>query len=93
MNARDDGTPEPSKSELTTGNPNLDPDPAGDPDLDAGGGVQPGATPPESNSATASPPHPPDKRPPRSKWVFVGIGVVLAIIIVIFVAYGVGLFN
>lgn len=91
MNSRNDGIPDSSKH--TTGNPNLDPDPSGDPDLDGGGSVQPGATPPESNSATASPPHAPDRRPPRTKWVVVGIGAILAIIIVVFVAYAVGLFS
>ncbi|GAA1932789.1 hypothetical protein GCM10009689_10410 [Brevibacterium antiquum] len=91
MNSRNDRTPDSSKH--TTGNPNLDPDPSGDPDLDGGGSVQPGATPPESNSATASPLHPPDRRPPRTKWVFVGVGAILAIIIMVFVAYAVGLFS
>lgn len=75
----------------TEHNPNMDPDPTGDPDLDQGGGVQPGATPPESNAATASPAHPPDRRPPRSTWVIIGAGAVVAIIVFVFVAYIVGL--
>lgn len=84
---------DPTNTRHTTGNPNLDPNPEGDPDLEQGGGVTPGATPPESNSATASPPHLPDRRAPRSRWAIVGIGAVLAVIIVVFVAYAVGMFD
>ncbi|WP_245873481.1 DUF6480 family protein [Brevibacterium ihuae] len=42
-------------SEHTEHNPNLDPAPQGDPDLEPGGGVRPGDTPPESQSATSTP--------------------------------------
>lgn len=37
-------------------NPNLDPDVTGDADLEPGGGVKPGHTPPDSQSATSTPP-------------------------------------
>lgn len=91
MNPRHDKEPDPTNTAHTTGNPNMDPSPVGDSDLDQGGGVQPGATPPESNSATASPPHPPDAKPPRSKWAIVGIGAVLVVVILVFIAYILGL--
>ncbi|WP_152347494.1 DUF6480 family protein [Brevibacterium sp. CFH 10365] len=93
MSSPDDEQPRPNTDRHGTGNPNLDPQPAGDPDLEEGGGVRPGATPPESHSATASPPHPPASRPPKTKWVIVGIGCVLAIIVFFFVAYIVGIFG
>lgn len=92
MNSHQNNESDPTNTGHTTGNPNVDPSPTGDPDLDEGGGVTPGATPPESNSATASPPHLPDRRPPRSRWAIVGIGAVLLVIIVVFVAYAVGMF-
>ncbi|HJF76448.1 MULTISPECIES: DUF6480 family protein [Brevibacterium] len=93
MSSHDDKQPKPNTDRHGTGNPNLDPGPAGDPDLDEGGSVRPGATPPESHSATASPPHPPASRPPKTKWVIVGISCLLAIMIFFFVAYIVGVFG
>lgn len=73
----------------TRRNPNLDPDPDG-----ATGDLRPGETPPESNSATASPPAPAPSRPPRSKTVItaVVIGIVLLVGLV-FVGYVSGLLS
>lgn len=52
----------------TARNPNLDPDPELTPDPDLGpDGLQPGHTPPDSNSATASPPDKGPTGPPRSR--------------------------
>lgn len=93
MSSHDGKQPKPSTDRHGTGNPNLDPRPVGDPDLDEGGSVRPGATPPESQSATASPPHRPARRPPKTKWAVVGISCVLAIIVLFFIAYIVGLFG
>lgn len=82
-----------ANSEYNGHNPNMDPSPAGDPDLDAGGSVKPGGTPPDSNSASASPPHPAPSTPPKSNLGVIAIGVVIAIIVLIFIAYAVGLFT
>ncbi|WP_188682596.1 DUF6480 family protein [Nesterenkonia cremea] len=70
-------------------NPNLDPDPEG-----ITGDPRPGETPPESNSATASPPSPPPARPPRNGLAItaVVIGVVLLVGLV-FVGYIAGLLS
>lgn len=74
-------------------NPNLDPGVAGDPDLDAGGGVKPGHTPPDSQSATSTPPHQPEPRPPRSKTTVIVLIAVVVLLILIFVAYAIGLWD
>jgi len=60
-------------------NPNLDPNPDEDPDLEAGGGVKPG--------------HTPSARPPRSKMTLVLIGVIVALLVFFFIAYGIGLWD
>lgn len=74
-------------------NPNLDPSPDGDHDLDDGGGVKRGHTPPESQSASATPPHTPDARPPRSKATLIVLVIIVVLLVLIFVAYGVGLWD
>ncbi len=74
-------------------NPNLDPDGIQDPDLDAGGGVKPGHTPPDSQSATSTPPHHPSPRPPRSKATVILLIVFAVILVFIFVAYAIGLWD
>ena len=74
-------------------NPNLDPQSDHDADLEAGGGVKPGHTPPDSQSATDTPQHAPPTRPPRSK-LTVTLMIVLALLLVfVFVAYGIGLWD
>lgn len=89
MPNRQQGRPEDHEAN----NPNLDPTPDGDHDLDAGGGVKPGHTPPESQSATSTPPHATDARPPRSKATLMLLLVFAAALVFIFVAYGIGLWN
>ena len=74
-------------------NPNLDPGTANDPDLEAGGGVKPGHTPPDSQSATSTPPHKADARPPRSKATVTLLIVFALILVFIFVAYAIGLWD
>lgn len=74
-------------------NPNLDPNPDGDHDLEDGGGVKPGHTPPESQSASATPRHTPDARPPRSNVTLILIGVIVALLVFFFIAYGIGLWD
>ena len=74
-------------------NPNIDPSPTGDADLEAGGGVKPGHTPPDSQSATSTPPHKPDARPPRSKATVIALIVIVVILVLIFVAYAIGLWD
>lgn len=74
-------------------NPNLDPDVTGDADLEPGGGVKPGHTPPDSQSATSTPPHTPDARPPRSKAVIILLVVLAILLVLIFVAYGIGIWD
>ncbi|WP_209323667.1 DUF6480 family protein [Brevibacterium renqingii] len=93
MSSDNDKQPKPNTDRHGTGNPNMDPQPAGDPDLEPGGSVRPGATPPESQSASATPPHPPAKRPPKTKWTIVAISCVLAIIVLFFIAYIIGIFG
>ena len=70
-------------------NPNLDPNTTGDADLEPGGGVKPGHTPPDSHSATSTPPH----APARSKTTLVVLIVLVAILVLLFVAYGIGLWG
>lgn len=74
-------------------NPNLDPSPDQDNDLEAGGGVKPGHTPPDSHSASMPPTHTPSPRPPRHRPTLLIIGVLLAFLVFIFIAYGIGLWN
>jgi len=74
-------------------NPNLDPDPAQDSDLEAGGGVKPGHTPPDSQSTTSTPPHQPEARPPRSKTALTLMIVIAVVLVFIFVAYAIGLWS
>lgn len=87
----DEPTPQDRPFERPSDNPNLDPNPDNDGDLEEGGGVIRGHTPPESQSASASPPHTPSARPPRSKGMMVLIGIIVAIFVFIFVAYGIGI--
>ncbi len=75
------------------GNPNLDPATNGDEDLEPGGGVKPGHTPPDSQSATATPAHKPDARPPRSKLTVTLMIVIAALLVFFFVAYAIGLWD
>ena len=62
-------------------NPNLDPSPDGDQDLEDGGGVKRGHTPPDSQSASATPRHTPDPRPPRSNVMLILIGVIVVFLV------------
>lgn len=89
MSNREQGRPEDHEAR----NPNLDPDTANDPDLEAGGGVKPGHTPPDSQSATSTPPHKADTRPPRSKATIILLSVFALILVFIFVAYAIGLWD
>lgn len=66
----------------TARNPNIDPDPEHTADPDAHDvNLEPGQTPPESNSATASPPAPAPSKPPKSNAI-ITVAVVIAIILV-----------
>ncbi|WP_051297593.1 DUF6480 family protein [Brevibacterium album] len=72
-------------------NPNIDPSAEGDPDLEPGGGVRPGRTPPESNSATSTPPHRAPRRPSVTRAGIV-LGAILVVAIgLIFLSYALGL--
>ena len=72
-------------------NPNLDPEPAQDPDLESGGGVVPGSTPPDSNSATASPSPESGRRFLSAPTILIGLIAVVVLIGLVFLAYGLGL--
>ncbi|QCP06531.1 hypothetical protein FDF13_09015 [Brevibacterium sp. CS2] len=80
-------------TEHTEQNPNLDPDPRGDADLEPGGGVRPGDTPPESQSATSTPPHQPEASSSGSKGPVIAIVLVVAALVFLFIAYAVGIFG
>ncbi len=82
-------------------NPNLDPDPQQSSDPDAGsqspgppssGDLDPGETPPESNSATATPPAPAPTKPPKSN-VIITVAVIVVVLLVglIFLGYMAGI--
>jgi len=64
-------------------NPNLDPNPDYDNDLE-GGGVKRGHTPPESQSASTPPSHTPSRRPPRRNPTLVIIGILLVFMVLFF---------
>ena len=74
---------------------------SGDPDLEAGGGVKPGHTPPDSQSATDpgsqsatdTPQHDPPARPPRSKATLTIMIVIAVLLVLVFVAYAIGLWD
>lgn len=75
-------------------NPGLDPEPNDTPGLEAGGGVQPGDTPPDSNSATASPKQASPTKPPRGNLVMtVAIIAIVVVVLLIFVGYIAGLLD
>jgi hypothetical protein len=65
-----------------------DPDPANTPDLEAGGGVRPGSTPPDSAQTSGL-----SENEPRTSWSFPPTGiatmVVIGVIVVVFVAIAV----
>ncbi|MFD6884573.1 MULTISPECIES: DUF6480 family protein [unclassified Rhodococcus (in: high G+C Gram-positive bacteria)] len=68
---------------------NTDPDPASTPDLEQGGGVSPGSTPPESGQTSGlSAPEPETRNHfPVSGWVaLVSIAVIVAIFVAVIVA-------
>lgn len=77
----------------TARNPNLDPDPelTQDPDLGPDG-LEPGHTPPDSNSATASPPDKGPTQPPKGK-IALTLAIIAASLLVglFFVGYIVGI--
>lgn len=78
----------------TARNPGLDPEPNDTPGLESGGGVQPGDTPPDSNSATASPKQASPTKPPKSNLVMtVAIIAIVAVVLLIFVGYIAGLLD
>ena len=77
-------------------NPNLDPDPHMTPDPDICAvehpGVEPGQTPPESNSATATVPSPPPFRPPKNRVVLTVLAVaVVLMVLLVFIGYIAGI--
>lgn len=75
-------------------NPNLDPQPQNTPGLEEGAGVEPGETPPESNSASASPPAPAPATPPKTRTVTAAvIGVIVLLVLLVFGGYMVGLIS
>ncbi|MCH8559572.1 DUF6480 family protein [Nesterenkonia sp. LB17] len=75
-------------------NPGLDPEPTETPGLEDGGGVQPGDTPPDSNSATASPKQASPTKPPKSNLVMtVAIIAIIVVVLLIFVGYIAGLLD
>lgn len=75
-------------------NPGLDPDPAETPGLDQGGSIRPGDTPPDSNSATASPKQTSPTKPPKSNLVMtVAIIAIVVVVLLIFVGYIAGLLD
>ena len=65
-----------------------DPDPANTPDLESGGGVRPGSTPPDSAQTSGL-----SENEPRTSWSFPPTGiatmVVIGVIVVVFVAIAV----
>ncbi|MFC9356693.1 DUF6480 family protein [Rhodococcus sp. NPDC057014] len=69
---------------MTTAQP-PDPDPANTPDLEPGGGVPPGSTPPDAAQTSGLSAH-----EPRTSWSFPPTGiatmVVVGVIVVVFVA-------
>ena len=73
------------------GNPNLDPEPTQDPDLESGGGVAPDSTPPDSNSATASPSPESGRRFFSAPTILIGLIAVVVLIGLVFLAYGLGI--
>ncbi|WP_147105282.1 DUF6480 family protein [Nesterenkonia populi] len=74
----------------TARNPNADPDPAAEPVTETS--PAPGETPPESNSATATPPNQAPSQPPKSNTVLVGaIVAIVVLVLFFFIAYIVGL--
>ncbi|MGJ9372234.1 DUF6480 family protein [Nesterenkonia sp. CF4.4] len=75
-------------------NPGLDPEPGDTPGLEDGGGVRPGDTPPDSNSATASPKQASPTKPPRGNLVMtVAIIAIVVVVLLIFVGYIAGLLD
>lgn len=73
----------------TRRNPNIDPAPEG-----GSGDLEPGETPPESNSATASPPAPAPSKPPRSKAVITTVIIAIVLLLgLVFVGYAAGLLD
>ncbi|GAA1150217.1 DUF6480 family protein [Nesterenkonia lutea] len=76
----------------TARNPNIDPEPGETPGTDAAGAVEPGDTPPDSNSATASPAQPAPAKPPKSNAVLTTAIIAIAVLVLlIFVGYVAGL--
>ena len=67
-------------------NPNIDPGTNGDNDLEPGGGVKPGHTPPDSIEVGRDPSHTPEAKPPRSKLALTLMIAIAAILVFIFVA-------
>lgn len=55
--------------------------------------MKPGSTPPESQSATASPEHKPSPRPPRTVLTTVIVSALALLAVLFFVAYAVGLLD
>lgn len=69
--------------------PPPDPDPARTPDLEAGGGVSPGATPPESAQTSGlSAPEPRTSKgfPPTGVATLVAVAVIVVVFVVVIVA-------
>jgi hypothetical protein len=69
-----------------------DPDPANTPGLEPGGGVAPGDTPPGESSTSGAAFQEPDLPGRRTNWaVYVIIGGVVAVSLLLFVGYAIGL--
>lgn len=75
-------------------NPGLDPEPNETPGLEDGGSVKPGDTPPDSNSATASPKQDAPTKPPKSNLVMTAVIIaIVVVVLLIFVGYIAGLLD
>jgi hypothetical protein len=69
-----------------------DPDPASTPGLEPGGGVAPGDTPPGESSTSGAGGRDPDLPGRRVNWLVYGlVGAVVAVALLLFVGYVVGL--
>lgn len=74
--------------------PSPDPDPDSTPGLEPGGGVAPGDTPPGESSTSGAAFQEPDLPGRRTNWAVYGIvGAVVAVALLLFVGYVVGLLD
>lgn len=74
--------------------PSPDPDPSTTPGLEPGGGVAPGDTPPGESSTFGAAFQEPDLPSRRTNWVvYLIVGAVVAVALLLFVGYVVGLLD